>query len=661
MMQTDSPVVPMIPLEVLKQLPPDVAIQRLEQREELVRAMNADPFYHAYTPERWRKIDLAVAKKRLQLPGKVIELIVMGGHDGGKTFGCVLRLLRHFLHTPKAACWGLQSTETNSQEVHQQRMYEVFPESIRSSLSERGGAKNRRDVSLKFGEGKGFTNNRFTFNWDIQLPTTIYPQQSRDLEGKTHCGGVMSFKFYESKVKNVQGSKLTCANSDELVDGDMAKTVRQRMIPKAIVTSQRWFLDAIEEIVTMLEAGREISAMQMGLLYTSVHLVGFTPIDGYSPFVADKLDNAVVTEEEEASVIVPMEMQVPVCFACVKVRDGAGNEDPRRKKVLILPIRGMDGKIIGCEKVPVFKQGTKATDIIAYLPTHSNPWTNVDGKLADLEGANKEYVRMTYFGDVSKNWATAFPKFRAAMLPQGHVFDDPDMPKEGSWYHFADFAESRNNFMAWVMADPQDRLWIPWEWPMEGDYIPEEDWGDPGAWAVTSKHGKRDGDPGPASPDKGLGLAAYKREIDRVEAELGTLYDADKRPVVVEQRQGDTRLGNNPTRTVEGSTSIIDEFTEVDIWFDSWSGKSISEGNKLINDALSWDTSKPMGPRNSPKLFVHKRCKAILFALQNFSGVDGKHGACKDPRDVVAAAILAKLQYLGGDTLKVRKGATPYR
>ncbi len=640
--QTENPVVPLIPLARLRQLEPAVAVEMFNKREDLIQQMMDDPFYHAYTPERWRLIDLAVARKRLQLPGKVIELIVMGGHDGGKTFGCVLRLLRHFLHTPKAACWGLQSTETNSQEVHQQRMYEVFPQSIRASLSERGGAKARQNVSLKFGEGKGFTNNRFTYNWSILLPGHAK---------KTLCGGVMSFKFYESKVKNVQGAKLTCANSDELVDGNMAKTVRQRMIPRATVTTQPEFLHIIRQCVEALEAGKELTAYQMGVLYTSVHLVGFTPIDGYSPFVADVLDGAVTVQEEDAAVVVPVDMPIPACFPIEWVDEAKGT-----KKVLLLPTRGADGQINGCKKVPVLKQPSKATQIVAYLPTHSNPWTNVDGKLADLEGSAEDYIRMTFFGDVTKNWATKYPKFRSALMPLGHVFTSADLPRDGTWYFFADFATGRNFFMGWVMVDPQERKWIVREWPQEGDSIPEDDWGDPGAWTVTSKSGKRDGDAGPAQPDRGLGLAAYKREIDRIEAEIGAWWSEDGSPISIAQRQGDSRLGSNPTKTEAGNTSIIDEFTEVDVWFDPMSGKCLSDGDALINAALAWDERLPRSARNTPKLAVNEKCKAIIFSLANYSGVDGPKAACKDPRDIVAGMVLSEIRYLGGDTLQVRVG-----
>ena len=635
--QTISPVVPVIPVERLRAMEPAAAVELLNQREGLIRAMMEDPFYHAFQPERWRLIDLAVARKRLELPGKVLEVVVMGGHDGGKTFGCVLRLLRHFLHTRKAACWGLQSTETNSKEVHQQRMFEVFPASIRGSLSERGGAKNRMNVSLKFGEGKGFTDNRFTFNWGVQLPGHAE---------RVLCGGVMSFKFYESKVKNVQGAKLTAANSDELVDGDMAKTVRQRMIPRASMTAEPEFLRVIEECVKVLEAGRQLSAYQQGMLYTSVHLVGFTPIDGYSPFVADVLDGAVTMQEEDAAVWVRSSLPVPECFPC---EDGAAQGRPGMKRVLLLPVRDERGEVVMCKKVPVLKQPAKRTQLVAYLPTHSNPWTNVDGKLAELEGQTEEYIRMTYFGDVTKNWGTAHPKFRSQLAPLGHVVTRDQVPREGTWFRCADFAEGRNHFVIWALVDARNRVWVCHEFPQEGDYIVEDDWGDPGPWAVTSKTGKRDGDKGPAQAKRGLSLAGYKREWDRIARKLGAWWSADGQPITIEQSWGDSRLGHAPTPTMSGSSSLIELFAEMDEVFDPASGARLqADGDGVIDDYLAYDFSKPMGPENSPRLFVLEECKAVIFALANYSGLDGAKGACKDPEDALRMLLLAEPEHVGG-------------
>lgn len=641
--QTASPVVPVVPVARLREMDPQAAVALVNERERLIRAMAEDPFYHAFQPERWRLIDLAVARKRLEQPGKVIELVVMGGHDGGKTFGCVLRLLRHFMHTPKAACWGLQSTETNSKEVHQQRMFEVFPASVRAGLSERGGAKGRMDVSLKFGEGKGFTDNRFTYNWDVDLGRELWPLVLRNHEGRVKCGGVMSFKFYESKVKNVQGAKLTAANSDELVDGDMAKTVRQRMIPRADVTQQGWFLRAVEGMVTKLEAGRQLEAKEMGLLYTSVHLVGFTPIDGYSPFVADVLDGAVTVQEEDAAVWVPSDMRVPGCFPV-----DAQAVRPGLKKVLLLPVRDATGEVVTCKKVPVLKQPAKPTQLVAYLPTHSNPWTNVGGKLAELEGQTEEYLRMTYFGDVTKNWGTAHPKFRQARAPLGHVVTKEQVPRVGTWYRCADFAEGRNHFVIWALVDARNRVWVCHEFPQEGDYIVEDDWGDPGPWAVTSKTGKRDGDAGPAQKKRGLSLAGYKREWTRIAAKLGAWWSADGSAIEVAQSWGDSRLGHAPTPTMSGSSSLIEMFAELDEVFDPASGARLqADGDGVIDDCLAYDFSKPMGPENSPRLFVLEDCKATIFALSNYSGADGAKAACKDPEDALRMLLLAEPEYAG--------------
>ena len=36
---------------------------------------------------------------------------------------------------------------------------------------------------------------------------------------------------------------------------------------------------------------------------------------------------------------------------------------------------------------------------------------------------------------------------------------------------------------------------------------------------------------------------------------------------------------------------------------------------------------------NSPKFYVNKNCENLIFSLQNWTGLDGSKGACKDPID----------------------------
>ena len=110
----------------------------------------------------------------------------------------------------------------------------------------------------------------------------------------------------------------------------------------------------------------------------------------------------------------------------------------------------------------------------------------------------------------------------------------------------------------------------------------------------------------------------------------------------------DSRFGASPTQTADGRTTLIEEFEEHDIFFEPASGEHQDEGWQLITDALAYNTMEPISTLNRPELVICEDCENIIFALQNFTGADGKHGACKDFIDVLRYLLLAKPEDLGG-------------
>jgi hypothetical protein len=646
-------VVPAIPLEVLRGMSPQGCVENLNARAQLIEKMAEDRLRHTYRPPAWRRIDLEVARKRLAHPGACIELFVLGGHDSGKTDGAVCAVSRHFFYTPKSWCWGLHSTQDSSKTIHQARVWDFWPPELKAKVGRGGGMRRTLDTKMKYGEGQGFTNDQFNVKRPVQLSWHPKP---------VLCGGLFEFKFFASKVDNLQGSKITSANSDELVDKRVARTVKQRMIPRAGETRESWFLREIERCVQILETGKALPPDLHGLLYTGVHIMGFTPMQGYSPLIAAALDGAKDTETVEAAFDVPEDMKIPAAFPCVPLGNG-------KKRVLLLPLRGPMGEVRGCAKVPRFKQPKRATQLVAYLHTADNPWTNIEGKLEDLASQNETEIRITFFGDVRKNWQNKFSKFTPALMPEGHLVTKEFIKKvKGTWYHTADFATGRNWFMIWTLVDAAGRKLVVREWPQAGDYIPENDVGDPEDWAiseppdeaVSGEKLKRDGYPGPAQKTFGLGFAAMKREIERVEREIGEWYNADKESIEIEQRLGDSRLGNNPTPTENGTTSIIDEMADIEIHFDPASGKALSEGDDMITDALSYDTTRPMGPMNSPTLLVNEDCAALRFTLSTYTGADGAKAASKDPRDALAMMLLGEPVDVADGAFSISRGKVPY-
>lgn len=509
--QKAHPVVPVIALSRLQEWGPQRSVDMVNARVEMMERMATDRLRHSYQPPAWRRIDLEVARKRLECPGACIELFVLGGHDSGKTDGAVMRMTRHFFYTHKAWVWGLHSTETSSKTIHQARVWDFIPPELKDKVGDTGGMKRKLDTKFKYGEGDGFTNNKFNVHWEVP--------NYRGTGKLMYCGGLQEFKFFASKTENLQGSKLTSANSDELVDESVAKTVKQRLIPRARETAEPEFLELVRRCLVILESDgfdedgcprRQLPADLQGLLYTGVHIMGFTPMEGYSPLVASALDGAQATCLVDAKLL-PLR--------------GEGGQ----------PKVGVDGKVM-YKQVPRFKQPKEKSRLVAYLHTHDNPWTNLEGKIEDCVGKDERYIRITYYGDVGKDWAVQFsPPFNELH----HVIRDRALvPRRGTWRLVLDPARSRPWFMGFFLTDAQKRRFLMREWPQEGAAIPGV--GDPGAWAVISKHGKINGDRGPAQQlSLGWGFAQYWREIFRMQLQLGEWwYEGEKGQGAREKGQG---------------------------------------------------------------------------------------------------------------------------
>ena len=119
----------------------------------------------------------------------------------------------------------------------------------------------------------------------------------------------------------------------------------------------------------------------------------------------------------------------------------------------------------------------------------------------------------------------------------------------------------------------------------------------------------------------------------------------------------DSRYGSSPTVTKEGSRTLIEQMSELDMEFLAASGKEIEEGTTLVNDLLDYDEEVPIGefsPRlaraNEPRLFISENCPNTIYALREWTGKDKQHGACKDPIDLLRYASLAGLEYVGPDS-----------
>lgn len=609
--QTPHPVIPQITEDTLASLPVAQAVEVLRQREEMIRLEESDPYRYGYEPVMWRMVDRQVIERRLETNCEpfVLNVTLLGGIRSGKTDFAAKRIVQHFIHTERAWCWALHETERSSQTIGQGRIYRYLPAEYRTDS---GNLKSNRENKLKYKHGFGFTGMAFTLH-----------------------GRLFDFKVYGSDSSTLQGSELTCAWSDELVPKSIAATVQERLNTKAagVVAIK----GELREALAYLDAGKSIPAPLLALIYLGVHIRSFTPKEGYTPVVAETLDGAVTTIDEEAEIL-------PIYGPA----DAAGHRP-----------------ILGYDRVPRVKKCKRRDHIVCYFHTKDNFYGgNWRGLKVSLETAKDEEKRVTAYGDVKKAWAGAFPKFKDLV----HVITRSQVPKKGTWYHVVDPCSGRNWFMAWFLVDANDRTYVVREWPQAGDYVPGV--GDPGDWAVSSElAGKFDGDKGPAQNSFGFGLNDYKDEIARVEMELGLWWNATPGeggilqpgpPIMPEERHMDSRFGNTPTPSRDESTTLIEECADIGLHFEPAPGEHQSEGIQLINNALSYDDTKPVSSLNSPRLYIVEDCQAMIFTLQNWTGKDGQKGASKDPKDVLSYHLLTSPEDVSTQPQNNRRARAAY-
>lgn len=414
--------------------------------------------------------------------------------------------------------------------------------------------------------------------------------------------------------------------------------------PASIEGDQLDLVLADEEVpVEWLEACEYRLARTGGTL-----MAMFTPISGYIPAVSWFRGAARVVEQRAAPLLKRVNGQeIPQWL------DGpAGAPEPE-------PVM-----------MPLLEHGADPTKRIVYFWTEDCPYpqhgyeTLVE--LLKSKRASVNEIKTRAYGWPSKVRDARFPILDEkvhAIHPK--AAKTGEIPKGATWYHYLDPANARNHVMQWYAVTPDGREILAREWPQQDDYIPGV--GMPGPWAEDAKKGKAmDGVPGPAQEAWGLTTEQYAAEIKRVEIELARDYEGatDGEPVKVYERIMDSRAAAN---MVHGRT-YISEFDRFQLYFIDASGKALNArsdnpdgvcGVSLITDALGYDTQKPVGPSNRPRLMLvyappdadageetPHGCGNSWDSLKNWTGADGLKGARKDFIDLFHYAQRAEMRHI---------------
>jgi phage terminase large subunit-like protein len=601
----------------------------LNEREQVIHAMVADPFRNGYELPSWAILDALMGfpwadpseaevrserdpRKREKLEGKrawcrqvrltllkqeepLRVLLLNGGNRGAKSEWAASRTMKILMGREGRRAWAFHQDEAMSVEYQQPLLWKYLPVELRT---EKGIRRNPTYIAYK--QQTGFSEGRFV------------------LPNRSDC----SFRNYMQDVEKIQGGELDVVWCDELVPAGWIRELKAR-----VATRGGWLL------------------------------ITFTPVRGYTPTVKMFLDVAEVTRESVAFVL---------------PADG-GDLRPD------LAMRGDDARVWHLPSVsgqPAVPEGRRFERVprAARLPGDRRSgvfwlhcWDNPFGNPAELyamhQGDTAEYRKMKFYGVATKAYRGQFPAFDRAV----HVVPPSAVPSRGTRFMVCDPCSGRNWAMIWALVDRAPvgkRVWIYREWPSPGLYVPGV--GDMGEWAVPGE--KVDGERGPAQAPLGWGHVRYRQEVFRLEGrerweeetvarEEDFVFDQWDKPAPRQARrrqpshQGgeeiyerlmDSRAGAAPTQTREGQTTLLEECAKLDFQPDFMpaSGRDIEEGTYLINDLLTYDREQPITSLNGPRLLVSEACPNVIFALQNWTGVDGQKGACKDFVDLLRYLLL---------------------
>ena len=93
-------------------------------------------------------------------------------------------------------------------------------------------------------------------------------------------------------------------------------------------------------------------------------------------------------------------------------------------------------------------------------------------------------------------------------------------------------------------------------------------------------------------------------------------------------------------------TTLIDQMGDLGMHFEPSVGVRIEEGITMVNDLLDYNPEEEVDALNCPRLYIHKDCKNLRFALSTWTGKDGRHGATKDFTDVLRYFCLSGPGYV---------------
>ena len=492
----------------LGEIDPKLLADLHRAHEGRIKAAEEDPLRHGFDLSGWSRIRQAISQYD--------EVITFGGNRSGKTTGCAKMVMQAVTENEDGRVVCFSQNRDTSVKVQQAAIWEMMPKEFKRKTKSIEGYIN-------FSMQNGFTANSFIFpDTRTRVDFKTYTQFSNNqtiLEG-------FEFGFKEPKSLNI-GAWL----DEYLGDAALVNTLRFRLATR-----------------------------------NSKMLLGFTPIDGYTPFVAEYLK-------------------------------GAETLKTRRAELL-----GRD--------VPVQQYSPERDAGIVYLHSDENPFGGYDRIAKDLKTASEDTIMVRAYGLPTKSMTSLVPNFSPEINvlssepnKYGQVFPDKESL---TWYQVVDPAFARNYVSIWAGVSEDEEIFIRREWPDRETY---------GEWALF-------GDPkwryGPAAKKIGYDVQKYCELFEEIEDELG---------IEVTERIGDSRFF---AKENENNTDLFTSFYDYGFSFLPSDGQTEMVGTTALDDWFFYNPDYEIDEANRPRCYVHKDCGNLIESIVSYNSNGKNDEALKD-------------------------------
>ena len=488
-----------------------------ESHEGRIKASQEDPIRHGFDLEGWQRIADGLKEHN--------EVLALGGNRSGKTTGCAKLVMQSVINNMDGHIVCFSQNADTSVKVQQAAIWDMMPKEFKKKTKSIEGYIN-------YSMQNGFTGSSFIFpDTRTRVDFKTYTQFSNNhtlLEG-------FEFGFNGTKELNI-GAWL----DEYLGDSNLVNTLRFRLSTR-----------------------------------DSKMVIGFTPIDGYTPFISDYLKNVETIKTKPA-------------------------------------------ELLDNQEVPVKQYSPDRDASIIYLHSDENPFGGYSRIAKDLKGRSQEDILVRAYGVPVKSMTSLLPLFNTEInvlsdKPNkfGKTFPDISDQRSFSCYQVVDPAGARNYVAIWAAVNERGEIFIRREWPDRNTYGEWANFGDP-KWKY-----------GPASKKIGYNVAGYVELFAEIEKDLN---------LEVMERIGDSRYF---ARENENNDDLFTSFYDYGLNFVPSDGRGEEMGISALDDWFNYNPNFEIDEANQPLCFIHEDCGNLIDSLINYNARGKPDEALKDFFDVM--------------------------